>query len=187
MHRPHLPLSAKSLRNLMVALALSTSLVGPAALAQATTPRARVEQALLAIDSPAPATFWQHLGGEGLRSLEAILNDRQAPPALRRRAVYAARFYGESARSLLTARLHDAREDLTLRRYAALAMAEGLGVAAIDALVPLLNHEEAGMRAGVVIALSRLNDAHARSLLEARRRVEQDRVVRLELDQALSR
>ena len=88
---------------------------------------------------------------------------------------------------MLTARLQDAREDQIVRRYAALAMAEGLGVAALDALVPLLDHQDAGLREGVVIALSRLNGAHARSLLEARRRVEQDTVVRLALDQALSR
>ncbi len=177
-----------TLRHLFAAAAFSSALLlNHQADAQSTTPRARVEQALLAIDSPAPASYWQQLGGEGLRTLESILNDRQAPQALRRRAVYAARHYGEGARQLLTARLQDVREDQIVRRYAALAMAEGLGVAALDALVPLLDHQDAGLREGVVIALSRLNGAHARSLLEARRRVEQDTVVRLALDQALSR
>ena len=180
-------LTMKLFRHLLVAAALCTTfLISESASAQRATPRARVEQALLTMDSPAPASFWQHLGGEGLRILESILNDAQAPRALRRRAVYAARHYGEAARPLLTSRLEDANEDLILRRYAALAMAEGLGVAAIDALVPLLEHHDASIREGVVIALARLSDSHARALLEARRRVEHDQVVRLALDQALA-
>ena len=148
--------------------------------------RAGVEHALLAIDSPAPASYWQQLGGEGLRALEAILNDRQGPTALRRRAVYAARHYGEAARSLLTARLQDAREDQLVRRYVALAMAEGLGMASLDALVPLLTHADAGLREGIVVALGQLHNARARQLIEARRRLEQDPVVRLAIDQALA-
>lgn len=170
---------------------LAASLVTLAALTHAPSHaqqsrRSGVEQALLAIDSPAPASYWQHLGGEGLRTLEAILNDRQGPTALRRRAVYAARHYGEAARPLLTARLQDAREDQLVRRYAALAMAEGLGMASLDALAPLLTHAEAGLREGVVIALGQLRNPRARQLIEARRRLEQDPVVRLAIDQALA-
>ena len=177
----------KTFRHLLVVASLITiTAFAPREAHAQNTPRARVEHALLAIDSPAPATYWQQLGGEGLRSLEAILNDGQAPLGLRRRAVYAARHYGEAARSLLTARLHDTREDQIVRRYAALAMAEGLGMASLDTLAPMLSHEEAGMREGVVIALSHLRNARARQLIEARRRVEQDRVVRLAIDQALA-
>ena len=174
-------------RHLLVAASLITIATLPTVAAHAqTSRRAGVEHALLAIDSPAPASYWQNLGGEGLRSLEAILNDAQAPLGLRRRAVYAARHYGEAARSLLTARLQDAREDQIVRRYAALAMAEGLGMASLDTLAPLLGHADAGLREGVVIALAQLRNSRARHLIESRRRVEQDPVVRLAIDQALT-
>jgi len=177
----------KTFQHLLVAASLITIAILPSREADAqTSRRAGVTQALLAIDSPAPASYWEQLGGEGLRTLEAILNDRQAAVGLRRRAIYAARHYGEAARSLLTARLHDAREDQIVRRYAALAMAEGLGMASIDALAPLLGHAESGMREGAVVALSHLHNARARHLIEARRRLEQDPVVRLAIDQALA-
>jgi hypothetical protein len=128
---------------------------------------ARVERALLAIDSAPSAAFWQGLGPEGLAALASVLDDASRPVGLRRRAALALR-HDRSATSIaiLESLALDAREDELVSRNALTALTERRGREALVVIERALGDRRAHVREGAVLAIGML---HERSLIDGAR------------------
>lgn len=202
-------MTARLLRSLAVALTLVAlvvqALVPSTALAQRTTPsvggttlvarpevRARVEQALLAIDALPPAAFWHRLGPEGLAVLASILDDATRPVGLRRRAALALRHdRSRTSVALLEALAARAGEDEIVSRNALRALAEREGARAVPTIDRALSDPRALVREGAVELVASLRsrgvltDGSASSMLRAARAREQETFVLAAIDRAL--
>jgi hypothetical protein len=140
---------------------------GSARLAVRPEMHARVERALLAIDSAPSAAFWQGLGPEGLAALASVLDDASRPVGLRRRAALALR-HDRSATSIaiLESLALDAREDELVSRNALTALTERRGREALVVIERALGDRRAHVREGAVLAIGML---HERSLIDGAR------------------
>jgi len=189
---------------LSTSLALSLALsLAPHASAQRTSPTApalsvrpavqtRVEQALLAIDTSAPQTFWEALGTEGLAALAVILDDGSRPVGLRRRAVVALGHYDVApAHALLDALARSQTEDEIVSRYALGVLATLRGAAALTAIERGLGDPRATVREGAAGTLGRLvtegtiDPSTALRVLGPARARETETFVRVALDHAV--
>lgn len=161
----------------------------------ASVPRAvqnRVERALLAIDSRAPASFWSSLGAEGLAALAAILDDGSRPVGLRRRAALALRHYDVPASHAVLASLaRSPSEDEIVSRNALSVLTTLRGRSALALLEPALEDRRALVREGAAQALARLvaqgvlEPRVVARLLEPARDRENEPFVRLAFERAL--
>jgi hypothetical protein len=152
----------------------------------------RVEQALLAIDTSAPQTFWDSLGAEGLAALALILDDGARPVGLRRRAVVALRHYDVAPSHALLdalARSQSADEIVSLRALDVLATLRG--ARALPSIERALVDPRALVREGAAQTLGRLvttgtiEPSVAAPLLGAVRTTEVETFVCVALDRAL--
>ncbi len=156
--------------------------------------RARIERALLAIDSRPPAAFWASLGERGRLGLFDILDDTASPRALRRRAVLAlAHFPGAASEARLVRLASLASEDPIVSRFALRALLELDAPSALASVERALEDARVEVREGAVLTLARLRErgrvepSRARASLEALRRRERDVGVREAIDRALTR
>ncbi|MBN8613259.1 MAG: hypothetical protein J0L92_21885 [Deltaproteobacteria bacterium] len=155
------PLAAQDSTAAQDTPALDTPAVGAGSARLTVRPelRARVERALLAIDSAPSAAFWQGLGAEGLAALVSVLDDASRPVGLRRRAALALR-HDRSATSItiLESLALRAGEDELVSRNALTALTERRGREALVVIERALGDRRAHVREGAVLAIGTLRE-----------------------------
>ena len=155
--------------------------------------RARVERALLAIDSAPSAAFWRGLGPEGLAALASVLDDASRPVGLRRRAALALR-HDRSATSItmLESLALSPREDELVSRNALTALTERRGRDALVVIERAIGDRRAHVREGAVLAIGTLRErglidgARASASLVPMRTREPELFVRETIDRVLA-
>lgn len=145
----------------------------------------RIRLMLSTIDTPPSAEDWQALGPNVISTLATIYNDETAPPFMRMRTVFAARYFAtEASRTFLRAVTTTSTQDLVISS-AINSLSHAFGARALDDIRPLLNHNAPTVREAVVRALSAMETPIAHELLMSRINIEQNAVVRTALTNAL--